>query len=322
MGTSLSDLASAAVPIVAIAWLTRHAILITYVSAILATLLSPIVDRVQRVSLFGRKPGRGVAVVLLLGCVTAVIVVIAVFALPPLVRDLRDFASDLPRKLGQLRDRLPFLHEIDPAKLQSSLVSGAGGLVSFLGGVGGSVLDTLSAALLTAYFILDGPALLQGGLVFLPAPQRSRLEDALTRAARRMRGWLAGQAMLMAILGGSSLVTFGFMRVPYFYLLAAFAGIANIVPLLGPLATVVVAGLAAADSPWKALGVLVFYLVYQQVENAFLTPWIMKWQVQLPSAVVLLALLFAGELAGIAGALVAVPSAVLVAELAKEYREA
>jgi len=82
----------------------------------------------------------------------------------------------------------------------------------------------------------------------------------------------------------------------------------------------VLAALAAAtDSGWKVLGVLIFYFIYQQVENAFLTPKIMKSQVQLSSAVVVIALLIGSELAGIAGALVAVPSAVLVVELAGEY---
>jgi predicted PurR-regulated permease PerM len=135
-----------------------------------------------------------------------------------------------------------------------------------------------------------------------------------------MRGWLAGQMMLMLILGVASGITFGLMRLPYFLVLAVFAAIANIIPLLGPIATVVLAALAAAtDSGWKVLGVLMFYFIYQQVENAFLTPKIMKSQVQLSSAVVLIALLIGSELAGIAGAPVAVPSAVLVVELAGEY---
>jgi predicted PurR-regulated permease PerM len=65
--------------------------------------------------------------------------------------------------------------------------------------------------------------------------------------------------------------------------------------------------------------VVIFYFVYQQVENAFLTPRIMKSQVELSSAIVIVALLVGGELAGIPGALVAVPSAVLIGEFVQEY---
>jgi predicted PurR-regulated permease PerM len=64
---------------------------------------------------------------------------------------------------------------------------------------------------------------------------------------------------------------------------------------------------------------VIFYFVYQQVENAFLTPRIMKAQVELSSAVVVIALLIGSALAGIPGALVAVPTAVLVSEIAGEY---
>jgi predicted PurR-regulated permease PerM len=135
-----------------------------------------------------------------------------------------------------------------------------------------------------------------------------------------MRGWLVGQAMLMLILGSSSAVAFGLLGVRYFYLLAVFAGVANIIPQLGPILTVVIAGLVAAiDSFPKFLGVVIFYLAYQQVENAFLTPRIMKRQEELSSTAVIVALLIGGELAGIPGALVSVPSAVLVAELIDEY---
>jgi predicted PurR-regulated permease PerM len=135
-----------------------------------------------------------------------------------------------------------------------------------------------------------------------------------------MRGWLAGQMLLMAILGSASLITFGLMGIPYFYLLGVFAGIANIIPLIGPFVTVLLASLiAATQSLWKVLGVLIFYAVYQQVEEAFLTPRIMKAQVELSPPVIVIALLLGSEIAGIAGALVAVPSAVLFVELAGEY---
>jgi predicted PurR-regulated permease PerM len=113
---------------------------------------------------------------------------------------------------------------------------------------------------------------------------------------------------------------FGLLGVRYFYLLAVFAGLANIIPLLGPILTVVFAGLVAALDSWgKLIGVLIFYFVYQQVENALLTPRIMKSQVRLSSTAVLAGLLIGGELAGIPGALVAVPSTVLVTALVREY---
>ena len=126
--------------------------------------------------------------------------------------------------------------------------------------------------------------------------------------------------LLMLILGGSSTIVFGFLGVRYFYALGVFAGLANFVPVLGPIATVIVAGLVAAIDSWmKVLGVVIFYLVYQQVENAYLTPRIMRSTVGLPGVAVLVALVIGSELAGVVGAVVAVPSAALMSTFIDEY---
>jgi predicted PurR-regulated permease PerM len=83
---------------------------------------------------------------------------------------------------------------------------------------------------------------------------------------------------------------------------------------------VVVAGTVAALDSWtKVLGVLIFYAVYQQVENAYLTPKIMRATVGLPGVAVIVALTIGGELAGLLGAIVAVPTAALVATVVNEY---
>jgi predicted PurR-regulated permease PerM len=124
----------------------------------------------------------------------------------------------------------------------------------------------------------------------------------------------------MLILGLSATVVFGLLRLKYFYALGVLAGVLNIVPVIGPIASLVFAGLIAAfDSPAKLVAVLGFYFFYQQVENAFLTPRIMKYSVNLPPLAVVVALTLGGAMAGILGALIAVPTAALLAVLAEEY---
>jgi predicted PurR-regulated permease PerM len=304
----------------ATAWFVRQALLIIYVSAVFAVVLKPAVDRLHRTSIFGWHPGRGMALLLLVLALCLVLGGLISVALPSIIENVADFTSTTGKQFEALRRRfqsVPLLRYLDFSEWQSQFSSA---LARILPAVGRATASTTTSVLLTAYFILDGAALLKRTIQTLPPESCQRLETTLGRAARRMRHWLAGQAILMAILGGSSAITFGAMGLPYFYLLGLFAGIANIVPLLGPLVTVAVASaVAATQSGWQVLGVLIFYLIYQQVENAFLTPKIMKSQVQLPSSIVIVALLIGSELAGIAGALVAVPSAVIVAELASEY---
>ena len=306
------------------AWYLRHALLLIYVSVVFAVVLKPAVDWVHRRSLFGWRPGRGSALLLLAAGAVAVMAVIGALAVPPIADDIGDFAGHLPEYLKRITawvQSLPLLRRVDLGGLQSQMLSALGGLQHFVTSLATGVMNFLTLALLVGYLILDGGPLLDSLLSTVPQSRRGRLRETLRRAGVRMRGWLVGQSMLMLILGSSSAVAFGLMGIPYFLALGVFAGIANIVPLLGPLLTVIVAGLVAATTGvlWKVLGVGIFYFVYQQVENVFLSPQIMKSQVEISPVVVVLALVIGAELGGVMGALVAVPTAVLVIEVAGEY---
>jgi predicted PurR-regulated permease PerM len=313
-------LAFAIVLLLAIAWVARHALLLIYIAAVFAVVLKPTVDRISRRGILGWRPSRGAALALMLAAVVLAVGLLLTFAIPPIASDIKDFSGRVPELVNQLRAKLqslPYLKDIDVKDMPSRIASAGGNLAKSFGSI---AANFLTVVLLIVYFILDGGTLLRALLSTVPAGSRERLDTTLKRAGLRMRGWLTGQLILMVILGGSALITFGLMRVPYFYLLGVFAGVANIIPLLGPIVTVILAAaVAATDSLWKVAGVVIFYAIYQQVEQAYLSPRIMKAQVELSAAVVIIALLLGGELAGIAGTLVAVPTAVLVAELANEY---
>ena len=135
-----------------------------------------------------------------------------------------------------------------------------------------------------------------------------------------MSSWLLGQGLLMLTLGICSTIVFAFLHVRYFFLLGVLMGLMNIVPIAGGVITILLVGaIAALDSWTKMAGVFLFYLVYVNVENAYLTPRIMRSSVDLMGLTVLIALIAGTELVGIVGALVAVPTAALIAVLTEEY---
>jgi predicted PurR-regulated permease PerM len=97
-------------------------------------------------------------------------------------------------------------------------------------------------------------------------------------------------------------------------------GLLNIVPVLGAAVCIALALLVAAIDSWgRVLGIAIFYVIYLQVENSYLTPRIMKNRVDLPGLAILVALVLGSALEGVLGALVSVPTAVLVAVLLDEY---
>jgi predicted PurR-regulated permease PerM len=306
-----------------VAYSVRDVLMLIYESALLAVVLSPAIGAIQKLRINGWRAGRGFAIVFLILMLALAGTLFAVFALPPVYRDGRNFSADWPKHLDALTEgirHLPFANKIDPAGLQkyaAEIAGGAGGLfLNFAGGIFG----LFTAVILTAYFIIDGDRTFHWAVSMFPLDQQPRLETTLLRAKARMRNWLIGQMLLMLSLGLASLVVYWLLGLKYFYLLAMFAGIANILPIAGPISAVLLASVVAVlDSPQKLVGVIVFFAIYFQFESVFLSPRIMKKTLNLSPLTVIIALSMGGSLAGVVGALVSVPTAALVMVLVDEY---
>ncbi len=310
----------------ALCYVLRGPLVLIYVSIIFAVIFFPIVERISRIRIGRWSPGRGLA---LLSLILTVLIAIGAFfalALPPIMNDAQSLSHELPNRLNHISDRvrhLPFGDKIasrmNVGTIEHYLGTLLSSLFTFFTGLAGGLTAFITLVILTAYFILDGKRAFLWMLSLVPAQKRGRLRETLVRASNRIQKWLSGQLLLMLILGVSSAVTFGLLHVRYFYALAVFAGLANFVPILGPVATVLVASLVAALDSWtKVLGVVIFYAVYQQVENSYLTPRIMKSTVDLPAVTVVAALPIGGDLAGLLGAIVAVPTAAWIATLVND----
>ena len=182
------------------------------------------------------------------------------------------------------------------------------------------LFDIVSAIFLCIYFMLDGDRAYNFALSLFPTPHRQRLKTTLGRADDKISNWLIGQGLLMLILGISSTIVFAILHVRYFLLLGFLMGLFNIIPIAGGVVTITLSAIVAAFDSWtKMAGVIVFYIFYINVENAYLIPRIMGSSVELSGLTILISLLCGTALAGVVGALVAVPTAALIAVLLDEY---
>jgi predicted PurR-regulated permease PerM len=313
--------------LLAFVYFARDVLLLIYVSALFAVVLGPAFDGVRRIRLGSWQPGRGLAILLVLAVAFGLIVLFFTLFVPPIFRDLRNFASDLPSRISDLQLRLQdrlgdsaLLDGLDVGTIERHASEGLGGAFGLFRGFFGGIFAFFSALILTAYFAMDGSAAFHWALSMIAEPQRSRLETTLLRAENLLRRWLAGQAGLMLLLGVSASAVFALLHLKYFLALGVLSGALNIIPVLGVIVSLILASLVAAfDSMPKLLGVLVFFLIYQQIEHAFLVPRIMRYSVKLPPLAIVVALTLGGAMAGILGALIAVPTAALVGVLAQEY---
>jgi predicted PurR-regulated permease PerM len=298
-----------------------------YVSALFAVVLSPIVNSTAQLRIGRWQPFKGSAIFFLLLLVVAALAAFGFLALPPVIRDLQEFAREMPTRLPALMDKLshlPFAKQLNTADAASRLEGYASQTVSYLllsiGGWAGRLFDVIMGVVLTVYFILEGDHAYLWFLSFFPTDRRERLDKSLQQARLRMGKWLLGQGSLMLILGVLSTIVYLAFHVRYAYALGVLTGLLNIVPVLGAALSIALALLVASIDSWAAVaGIAVFYVVYLQVENSYLIPSIMKNRVGLPGLAILVALLLGSELEGILGAMVSVPTAVLVAVLLDEY---
>ncbi len=310
-----------------LAWLVREVLMVLYVSALFAVVLTPVVQFTSRLRIGRWRPFKGTAVYFLLLAMAVALTAFGFLALPPVIRDLREFAREMPARLPTLLQRLkqaPYADSLNMDDISSRLQDFASNSATYLllsiGNWAGTVMNVVMGFVLTVYFILEGDHAYAWFLSFFPIEDRTRLDKALRRARIRLDRWLIGQGSLMLILGVLSTVVYLSLHVRYAVALGVLTGLLNIIPVLGAAVCVALALLVAAIDSWgRVLGVVIFYVIYLQVENSYLIPRIMRNSVGLPGLSILVALLLGSELGGVSGALVSVPTAVLVAVLVDEY---
>jgi predicted PurR-regulated permease PerM len=310
-----------------IAWQLRHEIALLFISALFAVVLMPVLRGVQMIRIGKWSPGRASAIAIILLGVGGGITLFILFALPPVARDMRELVKEFPTRgpvmLSRLK-HLPFASRLDVSALNAKLQDYASNFVTYLftsvSTWASGVFKIVTGIVLTIYFMLEGETAYYWILSFFAQPGRERLNKTLLKADVRMGRWLLGQATLMLILGIYSTVVFTLLHVRYSYALGVVMGVFNIIPVIGAMMSMALVIVAAAMDSWmRVLYVCIAYAIYAQVENSYLTPKIMQSSVDLPGLAIIVSLLIGSAIDGVMGAMVSVPTAVLVAVILDEY---
>ena len=310
-----------------LAWFLRDELVLLYVSALIAVVVGPLVRSTSRLAIGRWHPFKGSAIFFLLLTAAAGIAAFGSLALPPVVSDLQALGSEMPARLPALLQKLqhiPFANQLNTGEITAQFKHFATQSVTYLllsiTNWAGKLFNVVMGFILTVYFILEGEHAYRWFLSFFPPASRGRLDKTMQRAEIRMARWLLGQGSLMLILGATSTLVYLCLHIRYAYVLGVLTGLFNIIPVLGAAICVLLALLVASLDSWgRVLGVAIFYVIYLNIENAFLIPRIMQRSVNLPGLAILIALLLGSALAGVVGAMVSVPTAVLVAVLLDEY---
>ncbi len=301
-------------------WIARHVVTWIVVSLFLTLALNPAVEWFQRRGL--RRRGLAVGVTYLLA-LTAIAGIAAVF-IPTIVHQVNSFANSVPDYIHDLthgRGRFGFLetkyHVVE--RVRHAVQSG--GVKRVLGGAGvalsltKSVLTTIAAvvtiAFMTFFMLLEGPAWVERLLGLAPPESRERWRRILHDIYRTVGGYVTGNLLISLIAGAASWIVLFAIGVPFSAALGLVVAILDLIPLAGATlaAILVVLVTLAANGLTDTIIVAVFFIVYQQVENHLLQPLVYGRTVQLSPLAVLIAVLIGAEVAGVLGALGAIPVA-------------
>jgi predicted PurR-regulated permease PerM len=311
-------------------WIARQVLSWFFVALFFALALNPIVEWLQRRGLRRRGAAAGATYLLAFG----VIVGMAFLFIPTLVNQSNDFANAVPGYVHDLthgRGRLGFLqtkyHIVDKVREAihnggaSRLLGLSGTAIAVTKSVITIVVATVTIIFMTFFMLLEGPGWIDRFFDLLPEEQRPRWRAIGHEIYRTVGGYVFGNLLISVIAGTGVAIVLFIVGVPFAVALGLLVAILDLIPLAGAtLAGILVTTVAVLSQGWvTGVIVVVFFIVYQQLENHLLQPLIYGRTVQLSPLAVLLAVLIGAELAGILGALGAIPVAGTIQVLIREW---
>lgn len=314
-----------AVMILYAAYLVRNVLLLLYISGLFAIGFSPIVRLIERQKLLPvghRRFPRWLAILVLYLVIIGTLVGIGMLVVPPLYEQAKALYEALPEifargqnfliERGLLRERLTIQEAVERAPVGEggSAVNTVFGAVM---GVLGGIFGFLTVLIVTFYILVDADNLRNAMVHLFSKQDRPRVAAASREIVDKVSAWLGGQLLLAAIIGVTSAIGLWALGIPFFYVLALISAIGEMIPIVGPfLAAIPAIAVASTVSFQKVLLVIVFFVVQQQVENHVLVPKVMERQVGVSAVTVITALLIGGNMLGIVGAILAVPTAAIL----------
>ncbi len=311
----------AVIAVLALAWIViqiKSIIFVLMIGIILAAAIEPLVFRLRRAGF-----RRGQAILIVYALLLAIVGGGLYLIVPLIVEQFASLDAAIPDMFDKLRERAlasdnALISQTGYAtlwRIQNTYLrirnspeigqdQAVGAATSAIG-----ILFTLVSLLIVAFYWMTEKATIKRVILGLfSLRHRARAHEIWDEIEFRIGGWTRGQLVLMIIIGVCSGVAYWAMDLRFWLALAVWAGVTEAIPFIGPFIGGGTAALfALADSPEKALWVVVFTIALQQVEGAFLVPRVMKNAVGMSPLTVVLAVLIGNALAGPLGSLLAIP---------------
>lgn len=321
-----------------ILWQIRQVLLLGLTAVVFATVLNQAVRFLEK-QWGARNSNRNTphnAAVLVVAIVVLMGILILFFLIaPPFINQLQEINRTLPAALDQLRINLDRFTNMLPAPVLQNL-QGIDSLIqrlesldlqalfsrffAFFSNTLIVVLNLLLVIAVTMMLMLSPGAYRKLFVRAFPGSVRSRVQTVLDSCESSITGWFIGILFNMSVIAVMSMVGLWILGVPLAFANGLLAGLLAFIPNLGPVISVIPpAAIALLEAPWKAVAVIILYIVIQQVESNILTPAVMRKQVSLLPAVTLLAQVTFAIFFGFLGLFLALPLTLILQNWLEEF---
>jgi predicted PurR-regulated permease PerM len=311
----------------------QFVLVLVLMSLVFATVIAHPVDVLER-----RHVPRPLAILLVYVSIIAGLTALFLLVSPAIREQSAAFRTQAPESLGELRQAWVESGNALLAGPGQQLLARAlsildnpgqgvavpqGAAIGLVTGVGGGVIGLVTVLIISFYYLME-KQWLRRILLSSSAPEtRIRVGRIWDEVEQKVGDWLRGQLTLCLVIGVTATVGYAVMGVSFWPLLGLWAGVTEIIPILGPWLGGVPAVIIALTQSWeKAALVVGFVVLLQMMENAVLVPRVMRGAVGLTPLTVFIAILAGTEFAGVAGALLAIPVAAVIQVLLSHYTEA
>lgn len=308
-------------------FLIRDVVLIVIVALLLASLIDPFADSLQK-----RHLPRSIAVLLIYVLLLGLVTLLVSLLVPPLRHDIPQLISNLSGLWQRFGHELLNIQSLAVergfvADVQQNIdFVGEGfdrllvGAFSTIRGAIGFVAGLIVSLVMAFYLVVEEDAVKKFVRDLAPSGVHTYLSDMFSRVQDKIGAWLRGQLLLSMVIGLLVYIALTLLQVKAALALALLAAFAEFIPYVGPVfAAIPSVALGFADAPIKGILVVGVYVIIQQFENNFLVPKVMQRAIGLNPIVSIIALLVGARMGGFLGALLAIPLATSIAVFVNDY---
>jgi predicted PurR-regulated permease PerM len=313
----------------------RSVVVYILIAIFLALAINPLVAWLMRRGVRSRGLASGGACLLVLIAIAA----IGYAFIPTLVDNVNNFVDAVPGYVHDLtkgKGRLGFLetkyHVVERLERYvkhggaKKLLGLSGAAISVTRGVLNFIVGSVTVAFLTFFMLLEGPTWMDRFYGLLPPESQPRWRAVGHGIYRQVGGYVTGNLAISLIAGSLATFVLLLLGVPFAVALGLLVGLLDLIPLVGAtLAAIIVVAVGFLHSVLAGVVLIVFFIVYQQIENHVLQPLVYNRTVALSPLAILISVLVGAELGGVLGALAAIPVAgalqVLILDFLRARRE-